>query len=90
MLNWFKKITLLEGLSFLFLLFIAMPFNYFAVMPILVKYTGMIHGILTILYIILLILLKEEKNWTIKDCLIMLFATFIPFGTFWVDKKYLS
>lgn len=90
MLNWFKKITLLEGLSFLFLLFIAMPFKYFAGMPILVKYTGMIHGILTILYIILLILLKEEKNWTIKDCLIMLFATLIPFGTFWVDKKYLS
>lgn len=90
MLNWFKKITLLEGLSFLFLLFVAMPFKYLANMPILVKYTGMIHGIFTILYVILLILLKEEKNWSIKDCLIMLLASFIPFGTFWVDKKYLN
>lgn len=90
MLNWFKKITLLEGISFLFLLFIAMPFKYLAGMPIFVKYTGMIHGILTILFIIMLFLLKEEKKWSFKDCGIMLLATVIPFGTFWVDKKYLK
>lgn len=89
MLNWFKKITLLEGISFLFLLFIAMPFKYIGGMPILVKYTGMIHGILTILFLIIMILLKEEKKWSIKDCGIMVVATLIPFGTFWVDKKYL-
>lgn len=90
MLNWFKKIALLEGISYLFLLFIAMPFKYFAGFPILVKYTGMFHGLLTILFVIFLILLKDERKWTIKECFIILFASFIPFGTFWVDKKYLN
>ena len=90
MLSWFKKIALLEGISYLFLWFIAMPFKYFAEYPILVSYTGMIHGILTIFYVIFLILLKDERKWTIKECFIILFASFIPFGTFWVDKKYLN
>jgi integral membrane protein len=90
MLNWFKKIALLEGISYLFLLFIAMPLKYFAGFPIVVTYTGMFHGILTILFVIFLILLKEERKWSIKECFIILFASFIPFGTFWVDKKFLN
>jgi integral membrane protein len=90
MLNWFKKIALLEGISYLFLLFIAMPLKYFAGFPIVVTYTGMFHGILTILFVIFLILLKEERKWSIKECFIILFASLIPFGTFWLDKKYLN
>jgi cell shape-determining protein MreD len=35
-------------------------------------------------------LLKEEKNWNLKNFAIILLASLIPFGTFWVDKKYLS
>jgi integral membrane protein len=67
-----------------------MPLKYFAGFPIVVTYTGMFHGILTILFVIFLILLKEERKWSIKECFIILFASFIPFGTFWVDKKYLN
>ncbi len=90
MLNWFKKIALLEGLSLLLLLFVAMPLKYFAGMPIFVKYVGMAHGILFILYVIMAFLLKEEKNWKLKDFAIILVASFIPAGTFYIDKKYLS
>ncbi|SEP62802.1 DUF3817 domain-containing protein [Flavobacterium urocaniciphilum] len=90
MLNWFKKITLLEGLSLLILLFVAMPLKYFAGLPIFVKYTGMVHGILFILYVIMAFLLKEEKKWNGKNFTLILAASIIPFGTFWVDKKYLN
>lgn len=90
MLNWFKKITLLEGLSLLILLFVAMPLKYFAGLPIFVKYTGMVHGILFILYVIMAFLLKEEKKWNVKNFTLILAASIIPFGTFWVDKKYLN
>lgn len=90
MLNWFKKIALLEGLSLLLLLFVAMPLKYLADLPIYVKYIGMTHGILFILYVIMAFLLKEEKNWNLKNFAIILVASFIPAGTFYVDKKYLS
>lgn len=91
MLNWFKKIALLEGISYLVLIFnmLVLKPNYFETYKMIVKPFGMAHGILFILYIILAFLLKDEKNWKLKDFSIILLASLIPFGTFWVDKKYL-
>ncbi|MEP7128906.1 MAG: DUF3817 domain-containing protein, partial [Chitinophagales bacterium] len=43
-----------EGISFLVLLFIAMPLKYFADIPEAVKYTGWLHGLLFILYLVAL------------------------------------
>lgn len=92
MLNWFKKIALLEGISFLVLIFnmLVLKPNYFATYKLILKPFGMLHGILFILYIIVAFLLKDEKNWKLKDFSIIILASFIPFGTFWVDKKYLN
>jgi integral membrane protein len=92
MLNWFKKIALLEGISFLVLIFnmLVLKSNYFDTYKLILKPFGMLHGILFILYIILAFLLKDEKNWKLKDFSIIILASFIPFGTFWVDRKYLK
>ena len=92
MLNWFKKIALLEGISFLVLIFnmLVLKPNYFDTYKLILKPFGMLHGILFILYIILAFLLKAEKNLNLKDFSIIILASFIPFGTFWVDKKYLN
>ena len=92
MLNWFKKIALLEGISFLVLIFnmLVLKPNYFDTYKLILKSFGMLHGILFILYIILAFLLKDEKNWKFKDFSIIILASFIPFGTFWVDRKYLN
>jgi integral membrane protein len=40
-------------------------------------------------YIVLAFLLKPEMKWNIKKFGIVLLASIIPFGTFYVDKKYL-
>ena len=47
----FKWISLIEGLSFLILLGIAMPLKYMFDQPLAVTYVGWAHGILFILYI---------------------------------------
>ncbi|MCZ8134288.1 MAG: DUF3817 domain-containing protein, partial [Algoriphagus sp.] len=44
----FKWISLIEGLSFLILLGIAMPLKYMFDMPLAVTYVGWAHGILFI------------------------------------------
>jgi integral membrane protein len=92
MLNWFKKIALLEGISFLVLIFnmLVLKPNYFDTYKLILKPFGMLHGFLFILYIIFAFLLKDEKKWNLKDFSIIILASFIPFGTFWVDKKYLN
>ena len=64
MISLFRIIAFLEGLSYLGLLFIAVPIKYLADDPQYVKMLGMPHGIFFIAYIILVFLVKEELNWT--------------------------
>lgn len=52
-----RLIGLIEGISFLLLLFIAMPVKYMMDNPVLVKYVGMGHGVLFILFLVVLIAL---------------------------------
>jgi integral membrane protein len=51
---------------------------------------GMAHGILFIFYIALATLLKIELKWNFKKYFIICIASFIPFGTFYIEKKYLN
>ncbi|MCG1034935.1 DUF3817 domain-containing protein [Polaribacter sargassicola] len=85
----FRIVSLLEGVSYLLLLFIATPIKYLQDNPEYVKMLGMPHGILFMLYVVLAIVLKKEMKWDTKNFAIILIASVIPFGTFYVDKKYL-
>jgi len=89
MKNTFRIVSVLEGVSYLLLLFIATPIKYFAENDSFVKLLGMPHGILFIVYVILAIMLKIEFKWRSKKTFIILAASVIPFGTFYIDKKYL-
>ena len=89
MKTFFRLITLLEGLSYIFLLFIAVPIKYWVGDYTYVKLLGMPHGVLFMLYLVLAFLLKENYQWNRRDMLIVCLASIIPFGTFYVDKKYL-
>ena len=90
MLKLFRLIAFIEGISYLLLLFIAVPIKYFIGNPEYVKLLGMPHGILFIMYIIFSFIVNIELKWSIKDLSIILFASLVPFGTFYVDKKYLK
>lgn len=83
-------IALLEGVSYILLLFIATPIKYFMNDESYVKVLGMPHGLLFILYVIVAFLLKTEMNWKGKSFQIVLLSSIVPFGTFYVEKKYLS
>ncbi len=90
MVRIFKITALLEGLSLLILLFFAMPMKYIWDMPIFVKTIGMAHGVLFVAYILLAIMLKFEQNLSWKKFAIICLASIIPFGTFYIEKKYFS
>lgn len=85
----FRLIALLEGLSYIILLFVAVPFKYFYGNDALVKNFGMPHGILFIAYCIFVVMYKNEYKWTGSQTLAMLVFSLIPFGTFYGDYKYL-
>ncbi len=84
-----RIIAWLEGISFLVLLFIAMPMKYFADEPWLNKQVGMAHGMLFVLYVILVIEVKIALNWSLKKTAIALGASILPFGTFFINNKWI-
>ncbi len=85
----FKVISVLEALSFLILLGIAMPLKYIAGIPEPVSIFGMAHGVLFIMYIIGAFIVKEKLNWPIQTLLIVILCSVLPFGPFYADRKYL-
>lgn len=92
MLKIFKITAILEGISYL-VLFSNMLFikpTHIDLYKTLLYPIGMGHGVLFIGYVVLAILLKNVQNWDFKNLGIILFASLIPFGTFYIDKKYLS
>ena len=89
-LNIFRIVAFLEGVSYILLLFIATPVKYLMGEPQYVKLLGMPHGLLFIGYIILAFMLKAETKWNTKTFGFILLAAIIPFGTFYIDHKYLK
>jgi integral membrane protein len=85
----FKWISILEGISFLLLLFIAMPLKYMFNLPQMVQIVGMAHGILFISYLVGAIFVYNLLNWKFKTLLIAVACSVIPFGPFYIEKKYL-
>ena len=83
-----RIVAILEGISFLVLLGIAMPLKYIAGIPEVVRVVGMAHGVLFVLYVILLIQVAIEKSWSFKKSILAFIASFIPFGTFYADAKW--
>ncbi|MDJ0646124.1 MAG: DUF3817 domain-containing protein [Flavobacteriaceae bacterium] len=89
MKNTFRAISILEGLSYILLLFIAVPVKYIGGDESYVKLLGMPHGLLFVAYIVLAYLIKDDLKWESKTFWTVLVASVIPFGTFYIDKKYL-
>ena len=90
MINIYRLTAFLEGVSYILLLFIAVPVKYLLDEALYVKILGMPHGILFILYIIFSIIAKIKYNWNFRKFLVISIASLVPFGTFYIDKKYFT
>ena len=86
-LTRFRKTAFWESVSFIVLLFIAMPIKYGLGNPLPVKYIGMAHGILFILYVLFLIHVVMEHGWPFNKWVLALIASIVPFGPFLFDRR---
>jgi integral membrane protein len=84
-LSALRTTGIIEGISFLILLGIAMPMKYVFGQPEMVRYVGSLHGVLTILYILLLINVSLRMQWSIKTTALAFIASLIPFGMLYAE-----
>jgi integral membrane protein len=86
----FRIIAFLEGITYVLLMSVGLYFKYKLGDPSYVKLLGMPHGLLFISYLILAFVIKDDEQWKNKDFGIILLASILPFGTFYIDRKYLK
>jgi integral membrane protein len=82
-----RLLALMEGVSFLLLLFIAMPLKYFADLPLAVKYVGWAHGLLFVLFGLTLAYVFFKDSWPFWRGGLVFMAALIPFGPFLIDHR---
>lgn len=87
MVTTFRVIAMLEGISYLLLLGIAMPLKYLGGIHEAVTVAGWIHGGLFVLYLFALAAAWITQRWSIERVIIAGIASVVPFAPFFVDRK---
>ncbi|UII19631.1 DUF3817 domain-containing protein [Fulvivirga ligni] len=83
----FTVIAILEAISYVALLFIAMPIRHFFGIKEAVKYTGWAHGILFIIYVSVLIMCWIKYHWSFIRVILFFVASLLPIVPFIVEKR---
>ena len=86
-ISFLRHIALAEAVSYLILLGIAMPLKYLAGQPLAVKITGMIHGILFVVFCVALLRAMLEARWPFRRGALIFIASFNPLVPFFLDRK---
>jgi len=82
-----RQVALAEAVSYLVLLGIAMPLKYWFHQPWAVKITGMIHGILFVVFCGALLKVLLEARWPFGRAALIFAASFVPLLPFFLDRK---
>ena len=85
-LQKFRLINKIEGISFIILLFVAMPMKYYFGYPIATKIVGMLHGTLVFAFLYQIYEAKKEAGFTLKETALYTALSLVPFGSFYTDK----
>lgn len=89
-INRFRVVALGEGISYLVLLFVAMPLKYVWGEPAMVRLFGSLHGALFVAYAAYLFEVHIKEKWPLWKSGIAFLLSLIPFGTFWLELKWLN
>jgi integral membrane protein len=84
-----RVVSAVEGISFIVLVFVAVPLKYIWHQPWLVQNMGMVHGLAFILYVFSIIQYKVELGWDTGKTALALLLSIVPFGTFYVAARML-
>ena len=82
-----RHVAFAEAISFLVLLFVAMPLKYFAGVPLAVKIVGLIHGLLFLALCFALFRVMIRAKWPVGRGALIFVAALLPFGPFVVDRR---
>jgi len=84
-----RLVSLLEGLTLVALLLVAVPLKHIAGYPAATSIVGPIHGMAFLLYVWMLIQTVSGADWSRAEIARAVIMAFIPFGTF-ANERFLK
>ncbi|MCS7027691.1 MAG: DUF3817 domain-containing protein [Bacteroidia bacterium] len=87
LIDIFRWVAVLEGISYLVLISIGMPLKYIFHKMTFILFAGWVHGILFMLFCGLLLLVSVRYKWKFSKIVIAFVASLLPFGTFWLEYR---
>ncbi len=87
MIGYLRILAIIEGVSLLVLLFIAMPLKYYFAAPQAVSVVGMTHGLLFLAFVGFCLWVSQQKKWSEGFFMLVIISSVIPFATFAMDRK---
>jgi integral membrane protein len=82
-----RAVGIVEAISFLLLLSVAMPLKYMAGLPVAVKIAGWLHGLLFLAFCMVLLQTQQVRQWPMRWTAVVLIAALLPFGPFFIDRR---
>lgn len=83
----FRVLSLIEGLSLVVLLFIAMPAKYHFGISGVVPIAGITHGSLWFIYVVMSLIVSHQQKWSVGFWLLTLLVSVMPFACIWLEKR---
>lgn len=82
-----RHVAIVEAVSFLLLVLIAMPLKYFANLPQAVRIVGMIHGVLFVAFLVAWIWTIIAARWGVGRSALVFVTALLPAGPFFIDRR---
>ncbi|MEO0592992.1 MAG: DUF3817 domain-containing protein [Myxococcota bacterium] len=86
--SWVRALSLIEGLSYILLVGIAMPLKYVGGIPHAVRVPGMIHGVLFVLLAAGVFALWASRRFSMKTSLFVMLWALVPLGALVLEREW--
>lgn len=86
-MDWVKRVGYAEAVSFLVLLLVAVPLKHLADKPLMVRVVGPVHGLLFMVYVVMVILTARRRGWKFGDGVALVGAALLPLGPFFAHRS---
>ena len=85
----FRVVAVVEAVSYLVLLG-AVVLKRVLDGPDLVSALGPVHGIAFLVYLVLVLRIRESQGWNLGRTIVVIVASAVPFGGFWVERRLVT
>ncbi|MFT6241978.1 MAG: integral membrane protein [Akkermansiaceae bacterium] len=86
-LGFLRLFSLLDGLSFIILLYFAIYEKRILGDETAVRIPGMIHGIIFTIFLVLLFLTMVKRKWPLKRAALVFVCSLIPLAPFFLEQS---